>query len=219
MRSEDELSAYCYHSWLAYNSPEAGAELVQFQGQKAWAEEPPLVFVDTETTGLSPKQGDRVIENALYRLDSATGEIVDLHTLLNPEGRRSSPQAQAVHQIPPEELEGAPRFAEVAPRVLELLEGAVVVGHNTSFDLRFLKAELERAGRPWEPGQVLDTRVLAKRLWPGMPNYRLQDLAEALRLERGAAHRAAGDVQTTMALWWRIRGERPEAPLHTLARL
>ena len=105
------------------------------------------IVLDTETTGLSPEDGHRVIEIGCV-------EIVDrrltgrrLHLYMNPE-REIDPGALEVHGLTRERLSGEPRFAEVADRIGEFVSGAELLIHNAPFDLGFLDAEHRRLGRP-----------------------------------------------------------------------
>ncbi len=102
------------------------------------------VVVDLETTGLHEDRGDRIIEIAMLSLDPE-GRFEDVWTsLVNPE-RSVGPTS--IHHIRPEDVVGAPRFADLAPKILRTLEGRVFAGHNAAFDHLFLSAELHRMGR------------------------------------------------------------------------
>lgn len=162
----------------------------------------PLAFVDVETTGLDPAWGDRVCEIAILRCQG--GEVVDaLQRLVNPQ-RRMGLGALRVHGITDEMLRGAPPFAQVARDVLELLEGAVVVGHNTPFDLGFLAKELGRLGAALPNPIALDTLRLARRCYR-LPSYSLGRVAEALQVQVNAQeHRAMSDVLTTRGVFLRL---------------
>src|SRR5262245_36923007 len=103
----------------------------------------PLVFLDTETTGLSPRFGDRVVEVALARF---RGDVMEnfYSALVNPE-RSISPGATRVHGIADRDVADAPRFREIAQQVYTEMEGAVLVGHNARFDLGFISNEFQIA--------------------------------------------------------------------------
>lgn len=131
------------------------------------------VILDTETTGLEPEQGHRVIEiGALELVDRRlTGKR--FHSYLNPE-RDIEDGAMEVHGLTLEFLQDKPRFADIADPFLAFLEGAELVIHNAPFDLGFLDYELSLAGRREEAltGRVpvLDTLELARELHPGQRN-------------------------------------------------
>jgi DNA polymerase-3 subunit epsilon len=152
---------------------------------------------DVETTGLSPAYGHRVCEIACLRL--LDGKEAGSYESLTDPGRPISPGAYRVNRIDAEMLIGAPTFEAAAGAVLQLMDGAVLVAHNAPFDLGFLAAELEITQLPPPAGPVLDTLVLARRTF-GLARNGLQAIASALALERGPAHRAMGDVQTTRHL-------------------
>jgi DNA polymerase-3 subunit epsilon len=149
---------------------------------------------DVETTGLNPAYGHRVCEVACQRLRGGV-EVGRFEALVDPE-RRISPGAFAVNGITPDMLADAPPFAAVAPGLLALMDGAVLVAHNAPFDLGFLAVELDLAGLPPPEGPVVDTLTLARRAYR-FPRNGLQAVAAALDVETGTAHRALGDVMTT----------------------
>jgi DNA polymerase-3 subunit epsilon len=171
----------------------------------------PLVFLDVETTGLSPARGDRVCEIALLRTRGE--EVLDgVQQLVNP-GRSMGMGAQAVHGITAEMVRDAPPFADVAERVLGLLSDAVLVGHNTRFDMGFLVSELDYAGRCLPEIMALDTLLLARSCYR-LRSYSLGRLAEALQVEvHGRSHRAMVDVLLTRGVFWRIVADlAPDGP-------
>lgn len=129
------------------------------------------IILDTETTGLEPADGHRLIEIGCVEL-VARRRGGTKRWLLNPE-REIDEAAIAVHGITREQLRGKPRFAEVAGELLDHIRGAELVIHNAPFDLGFLDAELARAGRSERIAElcpVLDTLALARRMHPGQRN-------------------------------------------------
>ena len=165
----------------------------------------PLAYVDVETTGLSAQGGDRVCEVAILRVEG--GEVVDaLQQLVNPQ-RPMGAGAYAVHGIDDAMLRDAPTFDAVATDVLDLFRGALLVGHNTPFDLGFLAAELGRLGEALPAFVALDTLRLARR-HVASPRYSLGVLAATLGVAvDGRAHRAMVDVLTTRAVLQRLVAE------------
>jgi DNA polymerase-3 subunit epsilon len=131
------------------------------------------VILDTETTGLEPELGHRVIEIGCIEVVNRrrTGRV--FHRYLCPD-RDIDPGALQVHGITAEFLKGQPRFADVAREWLDFVSGAELVIHNAPFDVAFLDAELGRLpeppGRVGELCQVLDTLALARQLHPGQRN-------------------------------------------------
>lgn len=130
-----------------------------------------IVF-DTETTGLNPEQGHRIIELAAIELSDRKISPRRFHRYLNPE-RDIDAGATEVHGLTLERLLDEPKFAEIAPALLEFISGAELIIHNAPFDVGFLNAELKRAGLPllnmFCP-PPLDTLKLAKELHPGKKN-------------------------------------------------
>ncbi len=104
------------------------------------------IILDTETTGLSPESGDRIIEIGCVELVNRRLTGNDLHFYVNPE-RRNSVDAFKVHGLSDEFLADKPIFAHVAERLLAFVEGAEIIIHNAAFDVGFLDAELRRIGR------------------------------------------------------------------------
>jgi DNA polymerase-3 subunit epsilon len=126
------------------------------------------IVLDTETTGLDPAAGHRVVEIGCIELVNHVPTGTVYQTYLNPE--REMPEgALAVHGLNNAFLAQQPRFADVADAFLAFVVDAVLVAHNAEFDLGFLNEELRRIGRPRLPHvQVVDTVALARRKYPGM---------------------------------------------------
>jgi len=128
------------------------------------------VLFDTETTGLDPCGGDRVIEVACLELVRGLPTGRHFHALIDPQ--RDVPEgASRVHGITAAQLRGKPRFAEMAPALLEFLGDGALVAHNAPFDFGFLDAEFARLGLPpLAPERMVDTLALARVRFPGLPN-------------------------------------------------
>ncbi|MGK2921603.1 MAG: DNA polymerase III subunit epsilon [Methyloceanibacter sp.] len=127
------------------------------------------IILDTETTGLDPFDGHRVVEIGCVELVNSIATGRTWHCYLNPE-RDVPEQAYAVHGLSADFLRDKPRFADKADEFLEFVESAMLVMHNATFDFGFLNAELERIARPvirWD--RVVDTLALARRRHPGSP--------------------------------------------------
>lgn len=158
---------------------------------------PGFAVIDFETTGIFPSMHDRVIELAVVHVDENGGVEGRWETLVNP-GRDLGPQR--IHRIRAADVLEAPTFAQIAARLLELLAGRVLVSHNASFDMRFLVAELERAGVWVMPNLVsLCTMQLARDFLPGAGRA-LADCCAALDIEIDGAHRASVDAFATAQL-------------------
>lgn len=128
------------------------------------------VLFDTETTGLDPLFGDRVIEIAAIELlnELPTGRV--FHVLLDPE-RDIPMEASRVHGITSKDVEGKPKFADVAQDFMDFIGSGPLVAHNAPFDFGFLDAELARINLPGlDRARMVDTLALAKQKFPGLPN-------------------------------------------------
>jgi DNA polymerase III subunit epsilon len=146
-----------------------------------------ILFVDTETTGLDPKLGHRLIEVAAVEAINRrlTGKV--LHQRVNPE-REIDAGASAVHGMTLEDLVGKPRFGEIADEFIEFVRGSVVVIHNAAFDLGFLDSELTRARKPDTKAlglTVIDSLMLAREQFPGKRNS-LDALCDRLGVDNSA---------------------------------
>lgn len=127
------------------------------------------IVLDTETTGLDPKEGHRIIEIAAIELDGRKVSERRFHRYLNPE-REIDEDAAKIHGLTLDRLLDEPKFAEIAPALLEFITGAELIIHNAPFDLGFLNAELALAGFPALNNPVIDTWKVAKELHPGKKN-------------------------------------------------
>jgi DNA polymerase-3 subunit epsilon len=130
------------------------------------------IVLDTETTGLNPRTGDRVIEIGCVEIFNRKLTGNNFHRYINPE-RESDEAALAVHGLTTEFLRDKPKFHEVAHELREFIQGAEVIIHNAPFDLGFLNHEFERMGLPpfvSHCTSVIDTLVHAKELHPGKRN-------------------------------------------------
>jgi DNA polymerase-3 subunit epsilon len=131
-----------------------------------------LIVLDTETTGLSPENGDRIIEIGCVELLNRRLTGANKHFYLNPE-RPNHEDAVRIHGLTDEFLADKPKFAEVVDELMDYLAGAEVVIHNAAFDVGFLDKELERLGRPRFASHVAcvtDTLAMARDLYPGKSN-------------------------------------------------
>jgi DNA polymerase-3 subunit epsilon len=200
---------------------ENGEDSLRYWGLVSWHSTQRLlrdiefVVVDTETTGLRPGS-DRVIEVAGVRLRN--GEIIgSFQSLINPE-RRIPSFIVKFTGITPEMLVDAPKAAEILPDFLQFIEGAVLVGHNLSFDLNFLAREAQLLGQAF-PDEGLDTIPLARRLLPGLKRFKLDMVANYLKIPASNRHRAMGDTQVTAAVFLRLLERAEQEGIATLGHL
>ncbi|RMF15694.1 MAG: DNA polymerase III subunit epsilon [Alphaproteobacteria bacterium] len=128
------------------------------------------VIFDTETTGLDPADGHRIIQIGALEIIDLIPTGRDFMTLIDPE-REIDEGAARIHGITTEKLAGAPKFAEIVDDFFSFIGDAPLVAHNAEFDRRFLNAELERLGREPLPGErFVDTLEIARAKFPGQKN-------------------------------------------------
>jgi DNA polymerase-3 subunit epsilon len=167
------------------------------------------VLFDTETTGLEPLTGDRVIEIAAIELmnDLPTGN--EFYALLDPE-RDIPAESTRVHGITNAHVEGKSKFAAIADKMLAFFGDAPLVAHNAPFDFGFIDAELARLGKPaLGRARMIDTLVLAKARFPGMPNS-LDALCRRFEIDLSArtTHNALLDCKLLADVYVELTGGR-----------
>ena len=167
------------------------------------------VVLDTETTGLDPEAGHRLVEVAALELVNhvATGNHLQLY--INPE-RDMPEEAFKIHGLSEEFLSGYPVFPEVAGQLIEFLGESPLVIHNAAFDLKFLNAELERAGlEPIAAERATDTVALARRRFPGA-QVSLDALCRRFEIDNSARtlHGALLDCELLAEVYLELRGGR-----------
>jgi DNA polymerase III subunit epsilon len=167
------------------------------------------IVLDTETTGLDPFQGHRVVEIGCVELVNRFPTGKTFHCYLNPE-RDMPTDAHAVHGLSAEFLKDKPLFADVVEDFLTFVGDAALVIHNAAFDLAFLNAELERLARPMLGRErLLDTLMLARRKHPAGPN-RLDDLCARYSIDnsRRTKHGALLDAEILAEVYLELIGAR-----------
>ena len=165
------------------------------------------LILDTETTGLDPRTGDRVLEVAAVEVVNLVPTGVTFHTLINPE-REVPEEAVRVHGFTWDMLRDKPLFAEILPGLLEFLGDDPVVAHNAPFDFAFLDAEFDRCGVPRiARGRMVDTLELAKKRFPGLPNS-LDALCRRFGIDNSmrTSHNALLDVKLLSEVYLELMG-------------
>jgi DNA polymerase-3 subunit epsilon len=154
-------------------------------------------IVDIETTGGKYNE-EGITEIAIYKYDGH--QVVDQFiSLINPE-KEIQPFVVNLTGINNNMLRNAPKFYELAKRIVEITENCIIVAHNANFDYRILKTEFRRLGYDYER-QTLCTVELSKNIIPGHDSYSLGKLARKLGIPVSDRHRAAGDAQATVKLF------------------
>ncbi|MGE8546032.1 MAG: DNA polymerase III subunit epsilon [Alcaligenes sp.] len=162
------------------------------------------IILDTETTGLEPREGHRIVEVGGVELINRKLTGRHLHLYLNPD-RDSDPEALAVHGLTTEFLSQHPRFKDVVQEILDFVQDAEVIIHNASFDTRFLDAELERIGmKPFAEycGSITDSLLVAREMHPGKRNS-LDSLCERYGISNAhrTLHGALLDSELLADVW------------------
>ncbi len=159
----------------------------------------PVIVLDFETTGLSPRCGDRTIEIGAVLIDN--NRIIDrFHSLMNP-GIAVSPFIQSLTGITNAMVRSAPGCAEVMAGFGKFMGHFPLVAHNASFDGRFLDAELAHIGRA-RSNEMVCTLLVARRVYPHIPSHKLEALVRYKKLQTdGTFHRALADAEMTAHLW------------------
>jgi DNA polymerase-3 subunit epsilon len=167
------------------------------------------IVLDTETTGLDPYQGHRLIEVGCIELLNRIPSGQTFHRYVNPE-RDVPAEAFAIHGLSADFLKDKPRFADVADELISFIGDAPLVAHNAAFDLNFINAEFERAGRAAiTRDRVIDTLLLARRKHPAGPN-RLDDLCARYSIDssRRVKHGALLDAEILAEVYLELVGGR-----------
>ncbi len=182
------------------------------------------VILDTETTGLDPTQGHRIIEVGCVELRNRRRTDRVFQYYLNPE-RDIEAGAFNVHGISPQDLAGKPRFADVVQGLLDFVREAEVIIHNAAFDVEFINAELRLLGPEWgrfgDHCRVIDSLALARQLHPGQKNS-LDALCARYHVDNSArdVHGALRDAQLLADVYLAMTGgqaalllDRVESPV------
>lgn len=169
------------------------------------------IFLDTETTGLSPESGDRIIEIGCVEMVNRRLTGNNKHFYLNPE-RANSEDAVKIHGLTDEFLADKPLFSAIAAELMEYLAGAEIIIHNAGFDVGFMDAELRRINLPRfneHVVQVSDSLLMAREMFPGKSNS-LDALCKRLEVDNAsrALHGALLDAGLLAEVYIRMtRGQ------------
>ncbi|MFA5149284.1 MAG: exonuclease domain-containing protein [Candidatus Omnitrophota bacterium] len=162
-----------------------------------------FVIFDSETTGLEPASGERIVELAALRFRGIK-RISEFQTLVN-SGQPVSAAAFAVNKISPEMLQGAPSPAIVLPKFMDFIQGSCLCSYNAGFDLDFLNNELRILEIPaLKDIFVVDILKMARRLVPGLERYALWFVADKLGIKTQQEHRAFSDVELTLGVFYKL---------------
>jgi DNA polymerase III epsilon subunit family exonuclease len=167
-------------------------------------EEVEFTIFDTETTGLEPNSGDRVVEIAAIRLKGRE-KVSTFHSLVNPQ-RPISEAAFAVNKITADMLKDAPTINEVMPEFLKFIQGSCPCSYNANFDVEFINNELKLIGQDaLKDIAFVDILKMARRLMPGLERYALWFVADKLGIKTPQQHRALSDVELTLGVFEKLK--------------
>jgi DNA polymerase-3 subunit alpha (Gram-positive type) len=162
-----------------------------------------FIIFDTETTGLDPESGDRIVEIAALKFKGAE-KISNYESLVNPK-REISPAAFEVNKITTDMLGGARTMDEVMPEFLEFIQGSCLCSYNVSFDLGFINNELKIMQRePLKDILIVDILRMSKKLMPHLERYALWFVAKELGIQYEQKHRAQADVELAHLVFHRL---------------
>jgi DNA polymerase-3 subunit epsilon len=169
------------------------------------------IVIDTETTGLSPLTGDRVVEIGGVELFNHIPTGRHFHKYINPD-RQMNADAFSVHGLSDEFLRDKPRFREIADEMLAFFGDATLIAHNAPFDVSFLNFELEKAGRPALRNTIIDTVAVARDKHPGA-RVSLDALAKHYGIDnsRRTLHGALLDSEILAEIYLELIGGRQVA--------
>jgi len=175
----------------------------------------PAMVIDVETTGLQVRS-DRVVQiGAIAMIGDAEQETPRLDQIVDPEMPIPA-RVTRIHGLDDTCVTGAPRFSEVAPDLLAMLQGRCAIGHHVGFDLAILRHETARAGLPWRDVPMLDIAQLARALDPGMRDLELEAVLARLGVSVEGRHSAMGDCRATAKAWACLQASLRTAGIRTL---
>ena len=168
------------------------------------------IIFDTETTGLSADDGDRIIEIGAIELINRFPTGNTFHEYIHPGNREIHPDAERIHGISLEQLKDKPKFEEILPKFLEFFADGTLIAHNAKFDVGFFDAELKRVNQPpIDITRVVDTLAIAKRKFPGARNS-LDALCDRFGISRASRtlHGALLDSELLADVYIELTGGR-----------
>lgn len=157
-----------------------------------------FIAFDTETTGLNPRK-DRILELAAVKFRN--GKLIEQRSwLINP-GVSINTNATAIHGIDDAMVQGQPGFPAILPAFARFIDGAVLIGHNASFDINFINAEIARLKEPpvIPDHEIIDSLRLFRAWYPDLPSHKLSAIIAHFQLPEGHFHRALDDANMLAA--------------------
>jgi DNA polymerase III epsilon subunit family exonuclease len=162
----------------------------------------PLVFLDLETTGLSPEDGHEILEFGAVKTQAGE-EKAQIDTLIRP-SKPIPPDSVKIHGITDLFVMGAPSFEMAAGDILEFIGDSIIIAHNAPFDVGFLSVALQALGRPLPDNLVLDTVCLSRTVLPQLPNHKLDTLKKQFGVTAERSHRALDDSRALARVFQKL---------------
>lgn len=150
-----------------------------------------FIAFDLETTGTVPGV-DAIVEIGAVKFNS--GHVEGVFTTLVDPGRNIPPGASAVNGITIDMVKGKPKIDSLLPAFAEFCGGDLLVAHNASFDFQFLSSDIKKHETPAPKGTIVDTLAISRKVFPGLPNYKLGTLVQQLKIPSAGFHRAEEDA-------------------------
>lgn len=175
-----------------------------------------FAVVDLETTG-NNRDKDHIIQLSIVFIDNLT--ITSQYTTFLSDDKNLSPFIRELTSIEPEMLKGAPKFADVAHDIFEMLDKYTFVAHNVDFDLNFLQKHFADANLNYKPLNAIDTVELAKIFLPALEKFQLNEITQSLGIELSNAHRADEDARATAQVLLHVIGKMMNTNTDTLKSL
>ncbi|ATH72639.1 ATP-dependent DNA helicase DinG [Bacillus altitudinis] len=176
-----------------------------------------FVVVDIETTGNSPKKGDKIIQIAAVVIEN--GQIVERYSKYVNPGKTIPGFIEQLTGIKQHMVDDAVFFEDIAQEVYDLIQGAYFVAHNVHFDLNFLNDELKACGKNELDVLAIDTVEISRILYPELEGYKLTELSEELMLPHDHPHRADSDAEVTAMLFLTLLHQLRNTPPNVLKQL
>lgn len=160
-----------------------------------------FVVFDLETSAVLTNGGGRICEIGAIKTSKGK-ELARFHSMVHP-GEPITQGAYRIHKISDGMVRDAPRFSEIGPRFRAFAEGSILVAHNTAFDVKVLNREFSRIGLPRWRAAAIDTVRISRKAFQGLPSYSLDGLASFFDLSFTERHRAIGDCEVTVRVFWK----------------
>lgn len=166
-----------------------------------------ITVIDTETTGLEPEKGDRIIEIACIRIKNDKIDNNFFHTYLNV-NKKISKKAYTIHRIKKKFLKDKPKFEDIFEKLDKFIKNSIIIAHNAKFDLKFLKMEYLKIGIK-KRFKFIDTLYIAKKIFPGKKNS-LKKISKRLKINYKKMHNALNDAKILAKVYLKLKNKQKQ---------